>query len=101
VQRIYQLISTRAAGQCNFLDAPELEEFLARGNAEEEKEKLRVVYRSYATLHFVFVVDASESELGILDLIQVRAHTYVGVGFTNPPGIGLRGIPRPRVRECV
>jgi len=29
------------------------------------------VYRSYATLHFVFVVDASESELGILDLIQV------------------------------
>jgi len=29
------------------------------------------VYRSYATLHFVFVVDLSESELGMLDLIQV------------------------------
>jgi AP-3 complex subunit sigma len=32
------------------------------------------VYRSYATLHFVFVVDLSESELGMLDLIQVRTN---------------------------
>jgi len=30
-----------------------------------------VVYRSYATLYFVFVVDEAESELGVLDLIQV------------------------------
>jgi len=29
------------------------------------------VYRNYATLYFVFVVDGAESELGILDLIQV------------------------------
>ncbi|KAL9934621.1 hypothetical protein V8E36_006396 [Tilletia maclaganii] len=34
-------------------------------------DRLRVIYRHYATLYFVFVVDASESELGILDLIQV------------------------------
>lgn len=33
---------------------------------------VRVVYRNYATLYFVFVVDGAESELGILDLIQVR-----------------------------
>jgi AP-3 complex subunit sigma len=39
---------------------------------KDVNEKLRVVYRSYATLHFVFVVDTSESELGVLDLIQVR-----------------------------
>jgi AP-3 complex subunit sigma len=32
---------------------------------------MRVVYRSYATLYFVFVVDSAESELGVLDLIQV------------------------------
>ena len=32
----------------------------------------RVIYRHYATLYFVFVVDESESELGILDLIQVK-----------------------------
>ncbi|KAI0050668.1 Adaptor protein complex sigma subunit [Auriscalpium vulgare] len=68
VQKIYSLINTRSAGLCNFLDAPELEDFLGR---RDEHEQLRVVYRSYATLHFVFVVDASESELGVLDLIQV------------------------------
>lgn len=29
------------------------------------------MYRHYATLYFVFVVDEQESELGILDLVQV------------------------------
>ncbi|EIW64538.1 Adaptor protein complex sigma subunit [Trametes versicolor FP-101664 SS1] len=70
VERIYALVSSRQPGLCNFLDAPELEPFLTpKGGAPGEK--LRVVYRSYATLHFVFVVDVAESELGILDLIQV------------------------------
>lgn len=41
------------------------------GGSGEEDEKWRVVYRNYATLYFVFVVDGAESELGILDLIQV------------------------------
>ena len=71
MQKIYQLISGRSLSLCNFLDAPELEDFL--GQQEPEGERLRVVYRSYATLHFVFVVDEAESELGILDLIQVRS----------------------------
>lgn len=31
--------------------------------------------RHYATLYFVFCVDDSESELGILDLIQVFVET--------------------------
>lgn len=38
---------------------------------ERELERARVVYRLYATLYFVFVVDGAESELGVLDLIQV------------------------------
>ena len=38
---------------------------------KEDGEQVRVVYRNYATLYFVFVVDGAESELGILDLIQV------------------------------
>lgn len=38
---------------------------------DEDQDQLRVIYRHYATLYFVFVVDSSESELGILDLIQV------------------------------
>jgi len=69
VQKIFSLISSRPPGLCNFLDAPELEAFL--GPKDEEDERWRVVYRSYATLYFVFVVDGAESELGILDLIQV------------------------------
>ncbi|EIN13639.1 Adaptor protein complex sigma subunit [Punctularia strigosozonata HHB-11173 SS5] len=68
VQKIFSLISQRQIGLCNFLDAPELEEYLGR---KDEEERLRVVYRSYATLYFVFVVDGAESELGVLDLIQV------------------------------
>ncbi|KAF4623574.1 hypothetical protein D9613_001669 [Agrocybe pediades] len=69
VQKIFSLVSARPAGLCNFLDAPELEEFLGfKGDADE---RWRVVYRCYATLYFVFVVDGAESELGILDLIQV------------------------------
>lgn len=71
MSKIYSLVSTRALGSCNFLDAPELDELLGRKDVDE---KLRVVYRSYATLHFVFVVDLSESELGMLDLIQVRTN---------------------------
>ena len=30
-----------------------------------------MIYRHYATLYFVFAVDQQESDLGILDLIQV------------------------------
>jgi hypothetical protein len=31
------------------------------------------VYKHFATLYFIFVIDSSESELGMLDLIQGRA----------------------------
>ncbi|TCD70664.1 Sigma-adaptin 3A [Steccherinum ochraceum] len=68
-QRIFSLISARPSSLCNFLDAPELEQFLIQKDVDGEK--LRVVYRNYATLYFVFVVDGAESELGVLDLIQV------------------------------
>lgn len=32
---------------------------------------IKLIYRHYATLYFVFAVDTQESDLGILDLIQV------------------------------
>ena len=69
MQKIFSLICSRPTGLCNFLDAPELEAFLSPKDGSDERWK--VVYRSYATLYFVFVVDGAESELGILDLIQV------------------------------
>jgi len=37
----------------------------------EDWGECKVVYRHYATLYFIFIVDRQESDLGILDLIQV------------------------------
>jgi len=37
----------------------------------------KLIYRHYATLYFVFCVDSSESELGILDLIQVTFRLHL------------------------
>lgn len=85
---------------CNFLDAPELvfpssspstsatparvgTPQGASTSTARSDDDTRVIYRHYATLYFVyvhgqrrsadgrFVVDGAESELGILDLIQV------------------------------
>ncbi|CAD6573342.1 MAG: Sigma-adaptin 3A [Tremellales sp. Tagirdzhanova-0007] len=80
IAQIFSLISDRPSGLCNFLDAPDLV-FPTPGTFGKGKEKekggragdddSRVIYRHYATLYFVFVVDGAESELGILDLIQV------------------------------
>lgn len=79
IAQIFSLISDRPSGLCNFLDAPDLV-FPSPGTFGKGKEKKRkaggdddsrVIYRHYATLYFVFVVDGAESELGILDLIQV------------------------------
>jgi len=64
--RIFKVISSRPAQACNFLDVPDLD------LGFPVDDGVRVVYRNYATLYFVFVVDGAESELGILDLIQVR-----------------------------
>ncbi|CAG8755452.1 13497_t:CDS:2, partial [Gigaspora rosea] len=61
LQEIYSLVSKRPDTACNFLE----------GSQMLGGKDTRVIYRHYATLYFVFVVDESESELGILDLIQV------------------------------
>ncbi|KAG9039236.1 Sigma-adaptin 3A [Tulasnella sp. JGI-2019a] len=66
---IFKLVSNRPSGLCNFLDAPDLPLDWAKNDIEDDE--IRVVYRCYATLYFVFVVDSGESELGVLDLIQV------------------------------
>merc|ERR1711865_622344 len=60
VRESFNLVSKRPAHVCNFLDGEGM-----------WGEDTKVIYRHYATLYFVFVVDSSESELGILDLIQV------------------------------
>lgn len=59
IRECYQLVSRRSDRLCNFLET----------NVFGPGTKL--VYRHYATLYFIFVVDGGESELAILDLIQV------------------------------
>jgi AP-3 complex subunit sigma len=101
VQRIFEIVRERPDTLCNFIEIPRSEfedneearqrrtggKGKGKGRAiaahgvstpaaqqdldEPEGEVLRVIYRHYATLYFVFCVDEAESELGILDLIQV------------------------------
>lgn len=62
LQQVHQLISVRTNQDCSFITPPKL---------LEDIDDIKVIYRHYATLYFVFIVDDQESELGILDLIQV------------------------------
>lgn len=65
IRNIFSIVSKRNDALCNFVE----------GHTLFEEQDLRVIYRHYATLFFVFVVDNAESELGILDLIQVFVET--------------------------
>ncbi|XP_066037443.1 AP-3 complex subunit sigma-1 isoform X4 [Chamaea fasciata] len=62
VRETFHLVSKRDENVCNFLEGG-----LLIGGSDN-----KLIYRHYATLYFVFCVDSSESELGILDLIQVH-----------------------------
>lgn len=70
----------------------------------------KLIYRHYATLYFVFCVDSSESELGILDLIQVRFVLHCDTPwlfdfaiFTwhSPHLLGICGNARQMLWECL
>ncbi|ELU18259.1 hypothetical protein CAPTEDRAFT_148227 [Capitella teleta] len=65
IRETFQLVSKRDDNVCNFLEGGTL-----IGGSD-----FKLIYRHYATLYFVFCVDSSESELGILDLIQVFVET--------------------------
>jgi len=73
LRRVFLSVSRRSDRLCNFLDVswddaqvPASQRWI-RGTM--------LVYRHYATLYFVFVCEETESELGILDLIQVFVET--------------------------
>lgn len=70
VKQIYELLLQRNLNQSNILTLPEM---LQGANGNDEAVK--VIYKMYATLNFVFIVDEQESELGVLDLI----HEFVEV----------------------
>ena len=59
VKRIHNMVSKRSDEVCCCFAV------------DPKHPQWKVVYRHYATLYFIFVVDDAESELGILDLLQV------------------------------
>ncbi|KFP15671.1 AP-3 complex subunit sigma-2, partial [Egretta garzetta] len=65
IREVFHLVLKRDDHICNFLECGSL-----FGGSD-----YKLIYRHYATLYFVFCVDSSESELGILDLIQVFVET--------------------------
>ncbi|CRL07969.1 CLUMA_CG021001, isoform A [Clunio marinus] len=69
IKETFNLVSKREDNVCNFLEYPG--SFLI----DNVSTDCKLIYRHYATLYFVFCVDSSESELGILDLIQVFVET--------------------------
>ena len=68
VREAYALVAKRSADSCNFVPGKSLSYYKGKG-------EVNLIYRHYATLYFMFVVDEQESELGILDLIQVFVET--------------------------
>ena len=63
---MFGVVSKRADSVCNFVEP---------GHISYWGDDTKLIYRHYATLYFVFAADQSESELGILDLIQVFVET--------------------------
>lgn len=61
IRRVFQQVAQRPDSFCNYLE----------GSVPEWGDKTKIIYRHYATLYFIFAVDQQESDLGILDLIQV------------------------------
>lgn len=71
-KRIYEVLIKRPTHECCcFIEDSELFD-----------SDVKAVYRHFATLYFIFVVDLLESELGILDLIQVFVQA-LDVNFEN------------------
>jgi len=60
IREAFNLVNKRPDSVCNFLEG-----------TEYWGSEIKLIYRHYATLYFIVAVDDSESELGILDLIQV------------------------------
>merc|ERR1712034_241121 len=65
IGEIFRIVSKRSDEVCNFVEDV----------AAWPGKDTRLIYRHYATLYFIFICDSSESELGILDLIQVFVET--------------------------
>nr|XP_025731191.1 AP-3 complex subunit sigma-1-like isoform X2 [Callorhinus ursinus] len=84
IRETFHLVSKRDENVCNFLEGG-----LLIGRFDN-----KLIYRHYATLYFVFCVDSSESELGILDLIQAGLAGAPARAVSAVKNMNLPEIPR-------
>ncbi|KAM6119287.1 AP-3 complex subunit sigma-2 isoform 6-T6 [Pterocles gutturalis] len=84
IRETFHLVLKRDDHICNFLECGSL-----FGGSD-----YKLIYRHYATLYFVFCVDSSESELGILDLIQGGLSAAPSRAVSAVKNINLPEIPR-------
>eukprot|EP00811_Abedinium_folium_P012617 NODE_21708_length_740_cov_4.874388.p1 GENE.NODE_21708_length_740_cov_4.874388~~NODE_21708_length_740_cov_4.874388.p1 ORF type:complete len:157 (-),score=54.16 NODE_21708_length_740_cov_4.874388:96-566(-) len=61
LQAVYRVVNSRVDEKCCCFTEDE----------DLFGEDHKIIYRHFATLYFILVVDGAENELGILDLIQV------------------------------
>ncbi|KAF3939374.1 hypothetical protein ABW19_dt0207924 [Dactylella cylindrospora] len=71
ISEIFTLVANRPASACNFLPLPPLLQKTSSEALSDTDQPTRIIYRHYATLYFIIIADDLESELGLLDLIQV------------------------------
>ncbi|NXU67406.1 AP3S2 protein, partial [Horornis vulcanius] len=71
IRDTFHLVLKRDDHICNFLECGRALQLCPCPHSLFGGSDYKLIYRHYATLYFVFCVDSSESELGILDLIQV------------------------------
>uniref|UniRef100_A0A5B7BH96 AP complex subunit sigma n=1 Tax=Davidia involucrata TaxID=16924 RepID=A0A5B7BH96_DAVIN len=64
IRSIYGVLCSRPESVSNFIQADSV-----------FGPDARLVYKTYATLYFVFIFDSSENELAMLDLMQVFVET--------------------------
>ncbi|NXI05143.1 AP3S2 protein, partial [Pachycephala philippinensis] len=75
IRDTFHLVLKRDDHICNFLECGRALQLSLCPHSLFGGSDYKLIYRHYATLYFVFCVDSSESELGILDLIQVFVET--------------------------
>ncbi|GIQ90734.1 adaptor protein complex, sigma subunit, partial [Kipferlia bialata] len=63
VKTVFKMITSRPDKGCSILTGRDI--------GIPDSQNLRIVFRHFATLYFVLVIDEAESELAMLDLIQV------------------------------
>ena len=66
IDHAFKLVSKRLDDLCNFVEDDTL-----------FGDDTHLIYRHFATLYFIVICDKAESELGILDLIQVRSQPFL------------------------